>query len=365
MGSSSVVVSETGGLISREEYRPYGESSFGSYAKKRFRFTGKERDEESGLYYHGARYYSPWLCRWTAPDPAGMVDGVNVYAYVRGNPVRLVDPGGMEGEESQSTCIPVEGADVDLAIRARDGKGYPNAGYRGLDVPNVAADQVQRDIEQDEFRARSGEVSSREPDIVDLGNSLFEVGVGLGLGGLRSLEEAWHGTLGNPGHHETPESRVREPETPEEELGDALSIFFPIGIRGGGSRGAGGVPTNSIRSNVRREKSVESSREYARQFASSPEREQVLERVIQDDGLLNMSQTIQSQFEPGGSRSFITNEAMLTAIGTGRREIDPKKSADHFMYYIPASHRNHSGTLEVLVHEPSGQIRHVLFRRQR
>ncbi|RAL19961.1 hypothetical protein DL240_19490, partial [Lujinxingia litoralis] len=99
LGSSSVVVSETGGLISREEYRPYGESSFGSYAKKRYRFTGKERDEESGLYYHGARYYSPWLCRWTAPDPAGMVDGVNVYAYVRGNPVRLVDPGGMEGEE--------------------------------------------------------------------------------------------------------------------------------------------------------------------------------------------------------------------------------------------------------------------------
>ncbi|RDV37854.1 hypothetical protein DV096_12130 [Bradymonadaceae bacterium TMQ3] len=242
MGSSSVVVSETGGLISREEYRPYGESSFGSYAKKRFRFTGKERDEESGLYYHGARYYSPWLCRWTAPDPAGMVDGVNVYAYVRGNPVRLVDPGGMEGEESQSTCLPVEGSDVDLAIQARDGKGYPNAGYRGLDIPNVAADQVQRDIEQDEFRARSGEVSSREPDIVDVGNSLFEVGVGLGLGGLRGLEEAWNGTLGNPGHHETPESRVREPETPEEELGDALSIFFPMGIRGGGSRGAGGAP---------------------------------------------------------------------------------------------------------------------------
>ncbi len=36
---------------------------------KRYRYTGKERDEESGLYYHGARYYIPWLCRWSAVDP--------------------------------------------------------------------------------------------------------------------------------------------------------------------------------------------------------------------------------------------------------------------------------------------------------
>jgi hypothetical protein len=36
---------------------------------KRYRYTGKERDEESGLYYHGARYYAPWLGRWTAIDP--------------------------------------------------------------------------------------------------------------------------------------------------------------------------------------------------------------------------------------------------------------------------------------------------------
>jgi len=38
-------------------------------AAKRYRYEGKERDEESGLYYHGARYYMPWLCRWTAVDP--------------------------------------------------------------------------------------------------------------------------------------------------------------------------------------------------------------------------------------------------------------------------------------------------------
>src|SRR5262249_41123160 len=61
LGSSSVVVDDTGAWLNREEYTPYGETSFGSFARKRYRFTGKERDEESGLYYHGARYYAPWV----------------------------------------------------------------------------------------------------------------------------------------------------------------------------------------------------------------------------------------------------------------------------------------------------------------
>ena len=40
---------------------------------KRYRFSGKERDDETGLYYFGARYYAPWLGRWTSTDPAGFV----------------------------------------------------------------------------------------------------------------------------------------------------------------------------------------------------------------------------------------------------------------------------------------------------
>jgi RHS repeat-associated protein len=69
LGSSNVIVDGKGSWTNREEYTPYGESSFGSFARKRYRFTGKERDEESGLYYHGARYYAPWLARWISPDP--------------------------------------------------------------------------------------------------------------------------------------------------------------------------------------------------------------------------------------------------------------------------------------------------------
>jgi len=82
-----VVINNNGDWINREEYSPYGETSFGSFAKKRYRFTGKERDEESGLAYHGARYYAPWLARWVSCDPASPIDGINTYAYARNSPV--------------------------------------------------------------------------------------------------------------------------------------------------------------------------------------------------------------------------------------------------------------------------------------
>lgn len=87
-------------IISYEEYHPYGTTSYQAKnkdikaASKRYRFTGKERDDESGFYYHGARYYACWLGRWTSADPAGLVDGVNLYMNVRGNPLLLSDPSG-------------------------------------------------------------------------------------------------------------------------------------------------------------------------------------------------------------------------------------------------------------------------------
>jgi RHS repeat-associated protein len=65
-------------------------------SRRRYRYTGKERDEETGLYYHGARYYAPWLGRWTAADPAGLVDGINRYTYTHDNPVIYFDPTGAQ-----------------------------------------------------------------------------------------------------------------------------------------------------------------------------------------------------------------------------------------------------------------------------
>src|SRR5262249_34480509 len=72
---------------------------------KRYRYTSKERDEESRLYYHGARYYAPWLGRWTSCDSAGAAEGPGRYTYVRNNPVRLFDPNGMWGVEMHFAAV--------------------------------------------------------------------------------------------------------------------------------------------------------------------------------------------------------------------------------------------------------------------
>ncbi|MEI4194409.1 SpvB/TcaC N-terminal domain-containing protein [Roseovarius sp. E0-M6] len=100
LGSATLELDDGAQVISYDEYHPYGTLAYravnGQRAPpaKRYGYTGKERDEESGFSYHGARYYMPWLARWTSADPAGMVDGPNLYAYVRGNPISYVDQTG-------------------------------------------------------------------------------------------------------------------------------------------------------------------------------------------------------------------------------------------------------------------------------
>src|SRR4029079_18338707 len=65
-------------IISYEEFTPYGQTSYiagqnlSEVRRKRYRYSGKERDGESGLCYHGARYLSPWMGRWISCDPIGI-----------------------------------------------------------------------------------------------------------------------------------------------------------------------------------------------------------------------------------------------------------------------------------------------------
>ncbi|MEZ0109732.1 RHS repeat-associated protein [Catenulispora sp. EB89] len=105
LGSAVVEVDQNCALLSYEEYHPYGTTSFRSAAGaaqtslKRYRFTGRERDVETGLYHHGNRYYACWIGRWTSADPIGIADGTNTFAYVHNNPVRLTDPTGTASED--------------------------------------------------------------------------------------------------------------------------------------------------------------------------------------------------------------------------------------------------------------------------
>jgi RHS repeat-associated protein len=97
LGSATATTDVNGVLVSREEYYPFGETSFGSHAKQRYRFCGKERDQESGLYYYGMRYYAPWLCRFVSVDPlAAKYTYYTPYQYAGNRPINFIDLDGAE-----------------------------------------------------------------------------------------------------------------------------------------------------------------------------------------------------------------------------------------------------------------------------
>ena len=113
LGSAQLITDNEGKEYERIEYTPYGEYWIEKRAPENktlpFKFTGKERDEETGLYYYGARYLDPRTSRWLSADPAlgeymaGSKAGVggiynqvnfNLYHYGNNNPVKYSDPDG-------------------------------------------------------------------------------------------------------------------------------------------------------------------------------------------------------------------------------------------------------------------------------
>lgn len=106
LGSATLELDDQALIISHEEYTPFGSTSYQAVRSqvetpKRYRQTGKERDEENGFSYQGARYYAPWLGRWISPDPAAVnttggeaVRLDQLYAYVDNRPTVAIDPNG-------------------------------------------------------------------------------------------------------------------------------------------------------------------------------------------------------------------------------------------------------------------------------
>lgn len=107
LGSNTLELDEDAGLLSQEGYFAFGGTAWWAARNeteakyKTIRYSGKERDS-TGLYYYGFRYYAPWLSRWINTDPAGSIDGLNLYRFVRNNPITLVDHTGLEGTSNSS-----------------------------------------------------------------------------------------------------------------------------------------------------------------------------------------------------------------------------------------------------------------------
>ena len=102
LGAIEAITDSAGESIWQASYAPFGAvvinsktSNQQSATKFNFRLPGQYEDEETGLYYNDNRYYDPRLGRYLSPDPLGMPDGPNRYAYVRNNPLRYIDVNGL------------------------------------------------------------------------------------------------------------------------------------------------------------------------------------------------------------------------------------------------------------------------------
>src|SRR2546426_8012462 len=98
LGSTRLVSNLNQSIADNLDYLPYGEQISGASVTTH-KFTGDERDSETGLDHTWFRQYSPLLGRWITPDPfAGYIDNpqsLNRYAYVLNNPLRFIDPFGL------------------------------------------------------------------------------------------------------------------------------------------------------------------------------------------------------------------------------------------------------------------------------
>ncbi|HLU46475.1 MAG TPA: RHS repeat-associated core domain-containing protein, partial [Planctomycetota bacterium] len=125
LGSTSVTTDRDGALLEELAYFPFGElrhrHAESSSSASEYDFTGKETDDESGLVYHGARFYLPSMGRFLSVDPLygdpASVDGdkldqlisspqrFSIYSYVLNNPLRYTDPNGLEERTRHPTML--------------------------------------------------------------------------------------------------------------------------------------------------------------------------------------------------------------------------------------------------------------------
>jgi RHS repeat-associated protein len=218
LGSAQTVTNYRGQVHERLEYTPYGElwidwrNADAPEDSTPFRFTGKELDAETGLYYYGARYLDPKTSRWLSGDPAlgeyfpsapvndeakkrnqnlpgqgGVFNYVNLHAYhyAGNNPVKYVDPDGKSPESA-----------LKLIIKHRERIKYVASMY-GVDPVGIASV-----IFQEKFHGIAADVKDLIPLIIDRGvndNTPSQRSYGLAEMQLRLAAELFGEDLNEPG----------------------------------------------------------------------------------------------------------------------------------------------------------------------
>lgn len=155
LGSTSYVTDATGEVYQHVEYFAFGETFVEEHSntdRTPYLYNGKELDEETGLYYYGARYYDARTSIFLSVDPmAEKMSNVSSYAYCFNNPVRFTDPQGLEPDDRPSPNIwqrvkAFFGIGRIMGTRVANNQRYVNHGnLRGKGKHNSPTAQPQQD----------------------------------------------------------------------------------------------------------------------------------------------------------------------------------------------------------------------------
>lgn len=275
-GNVVEITDASGTVVASYRYDAYGRTLTvsGSYAAtNRYRFSTKQVELASGLYYYGYRFYDPANGRWTARDPIGETDGVNVYALLLNGPIHYVDYLGLDGCSCPGcNCANNTHPSDDAAAQEAGEEARKMAKQWDKDHNNKSAVRMEfcgricKNKKTGQFQ-RTGPVKGFEPQNVDAtkyggGCQPFDAPDCSSLGKCWEFAGTYHShptsqsfsdedkTFANhPGHKKKPHYVTRGPQ--EGEKGDQTEKFTPhsgdynpVPNKDGNGRDVGGSTTN-------------------------------------------------------------------------------------------------------------------------
>ncbi len=195
LGSACLELDKNAAVISYEEYFPFGSTSYRSGKSKsevklkRYRYCGKERDEETGLYYYGARYYAAWLGRFVSVDPlAEKFPQLTPYNYAGNKPVTYKDLHGLQSS----------GGDNEVQNVKQDNTRVVKPRVSQSDLQRPSSDQLtvkERAENAIEFAKLAGEMGSNVQINEVHSENFHQVGIRIEQNDLVNTQYfEWNGT---------------------------------------------------------------------------------------------------------------------------------------------------------------------------